>query len=314
MRVQKDRSRNDIATELVFWNPGSGRADEIDPLREVLPPEHSNWVALSKKRDLAGEIRQAVSQGCQTVVAAGGDGTVNAIVNALMAIDESNRPALAILPLGTANDFAGTLAIPDDILQAAELIRSADPVPVDVVHVGGQGFGRYFANVAAGGNGVRVSEALTDEIKARWGAFAYIRGAVEVLPDMTSFRISARCDQEEFVDLDCWAVLVANGKTNAGRIKVAPKASTTDGLIDVIIIRDGDIGDMVQIVADNLLGDFLECERVIFRQVKSLSLHSEPPMRFTIDGEVVNEEPVQFDVVPSAIRMHVGQQRFLGQT
>ncbi len=295
-----------MTNQLVFWNPGSGRSDDIAQLHTELSTEEARWVELSKNLNLPHEIQKGLSAGCQTVVAAGGDGTVNAVVNALMTVDKAKRPALAIIPMGTANDFAGTLAIPADVAEAVGLMRSTTPVPVDVVGINGHGAARYYANVAAGGNCVRVSEALTDEIKSRWGAFAYIRGAVAVLPDMTTYRITANCDGEEFTDLECWAVLVSNGKTNAGGIRVAPQASPTDGLIDVIIIRGGDVGDMLKIVADNLLGDFLKSEQVIFRQVRSLSLRSEPHMRFTLDGEVVDEEPVRFDVVPAAIKMHVG--------
>jgi diacylglycerol kinase (ATP) len=291
--------------QLVFWNPGSGRSDDIAQLRTELSTD-AKWVELSRDLVLPDEIAKGLTTGCETVVAAGGDGTVNAVVNALMTVDKTRRPALAIIPMGTANDFAGTLAIPDDITEAVRLIRSTSPVPIDVVGINGHGADRYYANVAAGGNCVRVSEALTDEIKSRWGAFAYVRGAVAVLPDMTTYRITAKCDGEDFIDLECWAVLVANGKTNAGGIKVAPQASPTDGLLDVIIIRGGDVGDMLKIVADNLLGDFLKSEQVVFRQVRSLSLQSEPRMRFTLDGEVVDEEPVRFDIVPAAIKMHVG--------
>ncbi|QDU80080.1 Diacylglycerol kinase [Polystyrenella longa] len=299
-----------MSKELVFWNSDSGKADGVSLLRNALSTDCSKWVKLSRDLDLAQEIENAISEGCRIVVAAGGDGTVNAIVNALMSVDEAKRPELAIIPLGTANDFAGTLQIPDDVNEAVELIRSSHPIPVDVVHISGEGVDRYYANIAAGGNSVRVSEALTDEIKSRWGAFAYIRGGVEVLSDMKTFRITAKCDDEEFANLDTWAILVANGKTNAGRITVAPKASPIDGLIDVIIIRDGDMIDMVQIVADNLLGEFLESEKVIFRQVKSLHLNSVPHMRFALDGEVVDEEPVQFKIVPAAIRMYVGTDAF----
>ena len=225
-----------------------------------------------------------------------------------MCVDPIDRPSLGILSLGTASDFAGTLCIPDNLSAAIKLIKSTNPLPVDVIEIRGDGFARYYANIAAGGNCVRASEAITEEIKASWGPFAYIRGALNVLPDMTTYRVSLRCDEEEFSDVQSWAVLVANGKTNAGRIEVAPKASPFDGLMDVVIIRDGTIADMVQIVANNLLGNFLESEQVIFRQVRFLELHSEPRMRFTRDGEIVDDEPIYFTVVPGAIRMHVGDQ------
>ncbi len=220
-------------------------------------------IQLNRSQDLKQCIAQAIDAGCKTVIAAGGDGTVNAVVNALMAMEVSHRPELAIIPLGTANDFAGALAIPDELEKAIELINSGRRVPIDVVRMSASHFQRYYANIAAGGNSVRVSEALTDELKARWGAFCYIRGAVDVLADMMTFAVQIECDGEK-IEADSWGVLVANGKTNAGRILVAPQASLTDGLLDVIIIREGGVLDMVEIVAKTLLTSFLECDQVIF--------------------------------------------------
>ncbi len=72
------------------------------------------------------------------------------------------------------------------------------------------------------------------------------------------------------------------------------------------MIRDGTLTDMIEIVASNLANHFLESEHVVFRHAKSLEIVSDPPMRFTIDGEVVDKEPVQFNVVPSAIKMYMG--------
>ncbi|WP_246146315.1 diacylglycerol/lipid kinase family protein [Rubripirellula lacrimiformis] len=287
----------------VFWNSGSGRSAEVGQVRQAMGSQSNHWIDLAETSDLSAAVKEAVANGCESVVAVGGDGTVNAIVNALMAVDAHARPTLAIIPLGTANDFAGTLNIPDDIAEAASLVDHP-ACPVDIVRISGTGAPRYYANMAAGGNCVRVSEAMTDEVKARWGSLSYIRGAVDVLPDMHTFRIDATCDDEKFTSLDCWAVLVANGKTNAGRIEVAPLASPTDGLFDVIIIRDGTVGDMVEIVTKNLMGDFLDSEQIIFRQVRSLQLQSSPTMRFTLDGEVFDDQPVQFDVVAGAIRIH----------
>ncbi len=288
----------------VFWNSNSGKAKQVARLRQHLNDESCEWVDLVTDIDLPEVVQQATELGCQTIIAAGGDGTVNAIVDAMMRLDVSCRPSLAIIPLGTANDFAGTLGISNDLSAAVEMMRSTPAAPVDLVQVEGAGWKRHYANMAAGGNCVRASEAITDEIKERWGPFAYMRGAATVLPDMTSYRITAKCDDEVFVDLDSWAVLVANGKTNAGGIVVAPQASPLDGLLDVIIIRDGTMGDMIQMIANNLLGDFLKSEQVIFRQVRSLDLHSAPRMRFTLDGEIIDDEPIHFRAIPGAIRIH----------
>jgi diacylglycerol kinase (ATP) len=296
-----------MVKRLLVWNPGSGGAKANSDLPSKFDVSTTQVMAMSRTTDLAKVMIEAAHNGVETVVAAGGDGTVNAIVNALMRVEPEMRPSLAIVPLGTANDFAGTLAIPDSVDDAIELLNSSRPIPMDVVKIQAQHFERYFANVAAGGNSVRVTEEMTDEMKTRWGAFCYLRGAVEVLTDLKSFRVSAVCDGEKFSDLDCWAILVANGKTNAGRVMVAPAASPCDGLLDVIIVRDGTALDILEIIANAVLGSYLDCEQVIFRKVKSLALHSEPPMRFTLDGEVIDREPVRFDVVENAINMYVGR-------
>lgn len=291
---------------LIVSNAGSGKFEAFAHVRnELCKFGPTACLDLNRDLNLRQSILHAIDAGCQTVLAAGGDGTVNAVVNAIMEIEESRRPELAIIPLGTANDFAGALAIPDDLDAAIDLLKTGRRVPIDIVRISAAHFEQYYANVAAGGNSVRASEALTDEMKARWGAFCYIRGAVGVLADLMTFAIQLDCDGE-IINADSWGVLIANGKTNAGRLLIAPQASLTDGLLDVIIIREGNMLDMVEIVTKTLLTNFLECDQVIFRQVKRVALTSTPNMRFTLDGEVIDQEPVRFEAVPGAIRMLVG--------
>lgn len=293
---------------LLVWNGGSGQAAvHAEWIRRVGQDRGVRVVDLSDDCYLTKVIATACGAGCKTVIAAGGDGTVNAVVNSIMPLEPERRPSLAILPLGTANDFAGTLQIPDDVEQAYALLQTDQLLPVDVAKIHARDFVHYYANIAAGGNSVRASDMITDDVKSRWGAFAYLRGGLPVLADLETFRVTAVCDAEEFADIDCWAVLVANGRTNAGRIVVAPYASTIDGLLDVIIIRGGTVLDIVDILAQGLLGNYLECDQVIHRHVRRLKLNSVPGMRFTIDGEVIEEEPVEFEAMPGAISMYVGE-------
>jgi diacylglycerol kinase (ATP) len=300
-----------MPSKLLIWNGKAGKAQLIDQLRMKFDTATTRFVEMTRGLDLVAVIRESA---CEVVVAAGGDGTVNAVVNALMRIETSERPRLAVLPIGTANDFASTLALPDDIAECVDLLTTSQHLPVDVVRIEADGFERYYANIAAGGNSVRVAEEMTDELKSAWGAFCYLRGGLEVLSDLKSFRITADCGGELLHDLDTWAVLVANGRTSAGRIAVAPEASPIDGLLDVIIIRDGTALDIVEIVSNALLGSYLECEQVLFRQVPYLTLHSVPGMRFTLDGEVVDQEPVRFEIEAGAIEMYFGSEFLLAHS
>lgn len=301
-----------MASRLLLINPCSGKSQFIEQHREQFSNESTKVVELTSATDLSAEVALATDEGCETVIAAGGDGTVNAAVNALMMIETARRPKLAIIPLGTANDFAGTLQIPNNIDSVVRSLEQGRYEWIDVAQIKAAGFEQYYANIAAGGNSVRVSEQLTDELKENWGAFCYIRGSISALGNMETYHIVADLDGER-IEVDSWGVLVANGRTTAGHIAVAPLASPSDGLIDVIIIRDGTVVDMVEIVSKTLLSSFLESEQVIFRQVKQLQLHSVPGMRFTLDGEVIDEEPVNFCIVPRAIRMFVGDDYALSE-
>ena len=291
---------------LLIYNRHSGKAQADDFANDLLASRSPLSVCqLDREVDLDEPIGRAIESGCEKVVAAGGDGTVNAVVNALMQFPAHQRPELGILPMGTANDFAGTLMIPDDLTEASEMADNGQTVEMDVIRIRGKSLDTYFANVAAGGNSVRVSEQMTDEIKQTWGALSYIRGAVDVLADMQPYRVIIDCDDQQ-KQLDSWGILIANGRTNAGRIPVAPEASPCDGWMDVVIIREGTVLDMAEMVSKTLLSSFLECEQVDFCRAKTVELRSDPPMRFTLDGEVIEQEPVRFEIVPAAIRVRVG--------
>ncbi len=217
--------------------------------------EGCRLVEFNRETGLEEVIQEAVNDGFETVIAAGGDGTVNAVVNALMSVKETVRPALAILPFGTANDFASTLGIAVDIDIAISQLVGCNCVPIDVVRISAEGFERYYANVAAGGNSVRVTEEITTDMKSRWGAFCYLRGAVPVLADLQSYHIELECDGEILEGQDTWAVLVANRRTNAGGIVVAPPALPHDGLLDVrMFVGDTFMKTIAGDVASELIG------------------------------------------------------------
>ena len=296
-----------MRSRLVISNEKSGKSSAFEAIRDELgQDELTQILRLTRDVNLNEVVRKAVvDDKCRLVVAAGGDGTVNVVVNAIMCLQAELRPRLAIIPIGTANDFAGTLQISDDIKQVVGSMHDGEFVPIDVVRIRARRFERFFANVAAGGNSVEVSESITADIKATWGSLCYLRGAVGVLGAMKTFQIEATMD-DEFLEIESWGVLVANGRTNAGRILIAPLASPTDGLLDVIFVKNGDLLDMIEIASKTLFSSLLESQQVVFRQVRKLQLQSTPRMRFTLDGEVIDEVPIEFEIVPGAIEMLVG--------
>jgi diacylglycerol kinase (ATP) len=258
--------------------------------------------------DFAEEVRAcvagALADGCDTVVAAGGDGTIHTVVNALAA--DPGRARLGILPLGTGNDLARTLAIPSDPAAALALLGRGAERRIDLVRVATGGRSLYCVNVAAGGFSGQMEESLTDEVKAWWGPLAYLRGAANVLPNLAGYRTTLRLDEGVVARVEALNVLVANGRTAAGGFRVAPTANPEDGLLDVVTVCYRPLLDLAGVAALLLAGDYTSSDYVLHQRARRVEVASRPGMWFSVDGELVGNEPATFTVEPRALRVVVG--------
>ena len=292
---------------VIIGNPNAGKWLQAAGALERLVATLDCQMIETKSREHAEKAAQdACERGAALIVSAGGDGTLNSVVNGMLR-SAAQPSTLGILPIGTANDFAATLAVPDDLYEAVDLLRNGERRPIDIIELHTGVELRRFANVAAGGNSDRVTQALTDDIKHTWGPLCYLRGAVGVLSHLQSYDLQITFDDDHPLHVDVWNVLIANGRTNAGRLVVAPRANPEDGLLDVILIRDGDFIDLATLTARFVLSDYLDCEQIIYRQAKKVRVRSTPGMRYSIDGEAIEGQPIEFRVLPAAIRMVVGQ-------
>ena len=294
----------------IIYNPIAGSADQMDALHERVRAEPDLALCVTNaKGDAKRMAAEAAGRGDALVIAAGGDGTVNEVVNGLMAAGTSaaDRPTLAILPLGTGNDLPRTLGIPPDSAEAVDLIRGGRRVEIDVIRVHAGGTETFCANVAAGGFTGQLNEVLTDEMKSTWGPLAYLRGAVTVFPDLKDYHTRLRFDDEPWQKLDAFNVVCANGRYTGGGSPVAPAADPTDGLIDVVIVRRGTPLEIARLAAKYAAGlDYLDDERILHRKVRRVEVESTPGMWFNVDGELMSHEPAVFTIVPAAVGVLVG--------
>ena len=267
---------------------------------------------LIEAEDLAEAAETAARAGADVVVAAGGDGTVHAVANGLMRVGSSgaDRPAFGVLPMGTGNDFARTLAMPLDLLTAnqLDLLASGERRTLDLIHVGCTSEGECYAvNACSGGFTGQIDEEMTPELKATWGPLAYTIGTLKALPEMEHYRTTVAWDDEEPEDVRAFNVLVANGRTIGGGTPVAPHANPEDGLLDVVVVREGGALDIARLTAKAYAtADYTEDDKIIHRRVRRVTVASEPGMLFNVDGEAHTREPVTFEVVPGALRVVVG--------
>src|SRR6185436_5940156 len=198
--------------------------------------------------------------------------------------------------------------VPADPKGAMEILLEGRSRRIDVVQATVGGKSRWFLNVSAGGFGGLVSEKAS-EAKERWGPLAYMRAAVDVLPDLQTFETSIvleGLDGTERLRVDTYNVVISNGRYVAAGIPVAPRAEVDDGLLDVMIAPATTIPQLALLVPKVLLGQHLDDDRLIFRRAARIEIESDPPMVFNVDGEILGEECAAFAVQPRALEMVVG--------
>jgi diacylglycerol kinase (ATP) len=289
----------------VILNPAAGSAENTDALREKLRGLRDCKLEVTQEADDARKFaRRAVAAGCELIVSAGGDGTLNEVVNGIAAANSGCR--IGIVPLGTGNDFARSIGLPTKVDDCLELIACGQTKPIDLVRVESDQV-RYFVNVSAGGFSGLVDEKLTPEIKKTWGPLAYIRGAAAALPALRAYKTTITFDRTDPVEMSLYNVIVGNGRYVAGGIPIAPEAIVSDGLLDVILIPERSAADLVVIAAQILLGKHIGNDGVVYRRAASVSVKSSPGMWFNVDGELVGNEPARFEVLPGAMHFIVGE-------
>lgn len=302
---------------VVILNPTAGSADDVPHLRELLAdlPDTEIWEteAEGHGKELAA---RAVREGASQVVSAGGDGTLNEVVNGLSTDFSAAR--LGILPLGTGNDFVRSIFVPDDLEQAVDILRRGDTRTVDLgrccwgsADANGDDTAaeheRYFLNMSVGGFATAVDEEMDEEVKRRWGALSYARSAAGALSDLEAFSCRLKLRGGEELEMDLYLLVVANARFVASGIPAAPRAETDDGCFDVIAFPEMPMGQIAALIPPTLRGEHLDHELVTVRRTRSLEVESRPEMEFNVDGETCAHTPLSFEVLPRALEVVVGE-------
>lgn len=292
-----------MAKTCIILNPSAGSIGDLDELTERLAQLPNTEIHLTNRRGSAARFaKTALRKGRDTIVAAGGDGTLNEVINGIG--ENLGEARVGLLPLGTGNDFARSIEMPTDLDAAMEVIRAGQTRAIDLVRVTSDEV-RYFVNVSAGGFSGLVNEKLTPEMKQTWGPLAYLRSAAAALPELRAYRTTLALDNTESITMELYNVVVANGRYVAGGRLIAPDASIDDGLLDVVLIPERPAGELALVVAQIALGTHLSSAAVVHRQAAKLTVNSKPGMWFNVDGELVGNEPATFEIVPRGLRFIV---------
>src|SRR5881394_2554485 len=284
----------------IILNPTAGGVDDLDVVMTQLKRLPDAEIRLTGRRGSAARFaRTALRKGREIIIAAGGDGTLNEVINGIG--ENLGEARVGLIPLGTGNDFARSIGVPTDLEAAIDLIRAGTTRAVDLVRVTSDEL-RYFVNVSAGGFSGLVNERLTPEMKKTWGPLAYRRSAAAAWPELRAYRTTLAFDEDESLMLELYNVVVANGRYVAGGTLIAPEAEIDDGLLDVVLIPKRPAPELAMAMAQIALGTRLSSKTIVFRRAAKLTVNSKPGMWFNVDGELVGNEPARFEIVPRALR------------
>ena len=247
---------------------------------------------------------EAVREGFETIVAAGGDGTVNEVLNGIAsAPDGLERARLAILPIGTMNVFARELRIPLNVLAAWEAIREGGHRTIDLPWVEYQSKGtttrRCFAQLAGIGFDARAIELVSLGLKQRFGPLAYVVAGLKALARQPSSICVARGAEKLKGDF----AIIGNGRFYAGPIPICPDANISDGLLDVCLFPRTTLTSLGRHVCSCLSPTLRRWSPTVQFQSSVVEVAGEANAPLEVDGEFAGHLPARFSIAPGALRV-----------
>lgn len=248
-----------------------------------------------------GATEQALQQGAEVVLAAGGDGTVAAVLSAL----SGTSAALAVLPSGTGNLLVRNLDLPTRVEDVVAAVLDAPARRIDLGEVvTGPGAGSSFALMAGLGFDAALVGDAPEGLKARLGWPAYLVSALSHLGD-EPFECTVRLDGGEPVTRTVRTVLVANAAGLPGGVDLAPGSGSTDGLLDVIVVSPQNVLDWMRVTTRLAIGSDREDDRLERFQVRRVEITTATEQVCQLDGDPVGRTThLAVEVRPLALRVH----------
>lgn len=287
---------------LLIYNPKAGNGmfkSSLDLIIEQFQKKHMQIVPIrADKPSFLNEVFQDVDKKrYRKVIAAGGDGTINVVVNAML--NNNVDLPLAVFPAGTANDFAYYFDIPNEIERMIALALEEKYTVADVGRVND----KYFINVAAMGFLVDVSQKTDPNIKNTLGVISYYLKGVSEIPNLRP--IEVKISSEEYTaEEKIYFMLVMNGRSAGGFKRIAPTAEINDGLLDVMLFREMPIIDMPPLLINVMTGQHTENKNVVAFKTKRLYVESGQEVGTDIDGEKGAKFPLDIEVIPQRLRIN----------
>ncbi|KRM93107.1 diacylglycerol kinase [Lentilactobacillus senioris] len=280
----------------VIYNPTAGRELMKQKMIDILGIfeeagyETSAFATTPEKNSAKNEAERAAKAGFDLVVAAGGDGTINEVVNGIAPL--KYRPKMAIIPAGTTNDYARALHIPrEDPVEAAKIVLKGQTVRMDI----GQANENYFINIAAGGKIAELTYEVPSNLKTLFGYLAYLVKGAELLPRVRPVEVDIKYDGGEYKGKASMFFLALTNSVG-GLEQIVPDAELDDGKFTMIIVKTANLVEMLHLLSKVLNGGkHVDDPRIIYkktRKVKVLPINDQ--IQVNLDGEYGGDAPMTF--------------------
>jgi len=283
-----------------IYNPYSGEnsiANNIDKI--IMLHQKHGYTIIPYRISMHFGIEKAFEdfdEDYKYILIAGGDGTVDNVVNYIK--NKKIDIPIAILPTGTANDFAKFIKMPLDVGKACKQILNSKVREVDIGKIND----KYFINVASMGLFTDVSQKTDINIKNTIGKLAYYLKGLEQIPNFRKLKFKVTSEENEF-DGDIYLMLVFNGQT-AGNMNFAYKASIDDGFLDVIIIKASNPVDIIGLLFDMFNGNHLDrSSSLVYFKTDELIIESNEDIVTDIDGERGPEFPLKVTCIKHGLKI-----------
>ncbi|WP_254862014.1 diacylglycerol/lipid kinase family protein [Halovivax gelatinilyticus] len=288
---------------VVILNPVSGSEDHVDTVVE-LAGEYDAEVRVTDAAGDARELAREAAPDVDVVVAAGGDGTVNGVVNGIADADALDSTTLCVVPVGTGNNFASNVGV-DDVEMAFSVLEGGRRRPLDL----GLANDRAFINSCVGGITAEASGATTSKQKREFGVLAYVRETVDRVTEFDPLPLRVETTAGPDGGPTSWTgealfVFVGNARRFSGRRTA--QANVEDGCFEVIVIGELPTGGLVGENGLERLFD-RETEHIVRRRTPSVSIESAGgPVPYSLDGEVLETDRLSVAVAPTRLSVAVG--------
>jgi diacylglycerol kinase (ATP) len=299
----KNRWRSGMKTARLIYNPTSGREEMKKRLADILDRLDTGGIeaschATTGEGDATAAAADAVERGYDLIIAAGGDGTLNEVINGMA--EKPNLPPLGVLPLGTTNDFARAMGIPKNWEESVDLILRQESRLIDI----GKANDRYFINIAGGGSLTELTYEVPSKLKTMMGQLAYYLKGIEKMASLSPQELIIRANGQEVIHDEFMLFLIANTNSVGGFEKLAPDARIDDGLLDVIAVKKCNLPEFIRLVRLALRGEHLQDKKVVYFRTDAMDVISPGHVQLNLDGELGGELPGRFRILPQHLRIY----------